>query len=132
MKDLIEEAERWDLEPKSASLWWTGTYADEKMEDMLIKTKTGVPKLPFEKVVRDSGITFFNSEGKVQDSLEERMESANKAWWRDATIYRSEDAPWRITCRRMVDQVRILFWGATTGPGVERSWTELKFGRRGL
>ena len=23
---MIEEAERWDLEPKPASLWWTSTY----------------------------------------------------------------------------------------------------------
>ena len=25
IKDLIQEAEGWDLEPKPASLWWTST-----------------------------------------------------------------------------------------------------------
>ena len=38
MKDLTEEAERWDLEPKPASLWWARTFADEKIEDMLFRT----------------------------------------------------------------------------------------------
>ena len=41
MKEWIEEAERWDLEPKKkkASPWWTSIYAGEKLEDMMIKTK---------------------------------------------------------------------------------------------
>ena len=30
MRELIEEADRWDLEQKLASLWWASTYADEK------------------------------------------------------------------------------------------------------
>ena len=32
---------------------------------------------------------------KTQDGVEERMESANKAWWRDAKIYKNKDVPWR-------------------------------------
>ena len=39
-KDLMEEAERWDLEP-TASLWWTSTKALEVMEDIVISTRTG-------------------------------------------------------------------------------------------
>ena len=50
MRELIEEAERWELETKPASLWWTSTYADEKTEDVMIMTKTGLQKLPSEKV----------------------------------------------------------------------------------
>ena len=34
---------------KTRSLWWTRTCPDEKMEDMLIRTRTGRHKLPFEK-----------------------------------------------------------------------------------
>ena len=34
------------------------------------------------------------------------MQSANKAWWRDVTIYRSKDVPWRAKCRRMVEHVK--------------------------
>ena len=31
LQDIIEEARRWDLLPKAASLWWTSTYeAEEK------------------------------------------------------------------------------------------------------
>ena len=29
-RDLIEEASRWDVEPKPASLWWTSTYDSEE------------------------------------------------------------------------------------------------------
>ena len=51
MKDLIEVAERLHLEPKPASLWWTSTYADEKMGDTKIRTRTGLHKFPFEKKI---------------------------------------------------------------------------------
>ena len=49
LKDLIEEAERWDLDLKPASLWWISSHADEKMDDMTIRTTKGLHKLPFEK-----------------------------------------------------------------------------------
>ena len=49
MKELIEEAARWDLEPQWASLWWSRTYADDVKEDMMIKTQTGLNQFPFEK-----------------------------------------------------------------------------------
>ena len=43
--------------------------------------------------------------GERTKGLEERMQSANKAWWRDVKFYRSKDVPWRIKCRRMVEHV---------------------------
>ena len=49
MRELIEEAERWELEPESASLWWTSTFVVEKTEDVMIRTRTGLHKLPLEK-----------------------------------------------------------------------------------
>ena len=55
MKDLIEEAETWDLEPKHASLWWTSTDAGEKMDDMTTTTRTGLHKSPVREEVQDSG-----------------------------------------------------------------------------
>ena len=55
MKDLIEEAERWDLEPKHASLCWTSTDAGEKMDDMTTTTRTGLHKSPVREEVQDSG-----------------------------------------------------------------------------
>ena len=36
LRDLIEEASRWDLEPKPASLWWTSTYDSEEESDMIL------------------------------------------------------------------------------------------------
>ena len=39
LKEFIEEAGRWDLEPKPASLWLSSTCAKEDKEDMMIKTK---------------------------------------------------------------------------------------------
>ena len=38
LRDLIEEASRWDLEPKPASLWWTSTYESEEKIDMILST----------------------------------------------------------------------------------------------
>ena len=46
---------------------------------------------------------------KAHDGIEERMQSANKAWWRDVKIYRSKDKPWRFKCRRMVEHVYSVF-----------------------
>ena len=37
------------------------------------------------------------------------MQSANKALWRDILVYRSKDVPWRIKCRRLVDNVCSVF-----------------------
>ena len=108
LKDLIEEAERWDLDPKQASLWWTSSHADEKMDDMTTRTRTRLHKLPFEKKVKTLGYTF-NQTRRTQDSFEERMQSANNAWWRDVKMYRSECVPWRITCRRSVEHVNSVF-----------------------
>ena len=72
MKDLIEEAERWDLEPKPARLWWTRTHADVKMDDMRIRTSTELHTSPFEKKFKILGYTF-NQARRMQDSLDERM-----------------------------------------------------------
>ena len=49
IEDLIEEAERWDVEPKPASLWWTSPHADKMMDDIQIRRLTGPHKLLFEK-----------------------------------------------------------------------------------
>ena len=36
MKELVEEVERWDMEPEPASLWRKSTYAQEEKQDMVI------------------------------------------------------------------------------------------------
>ena len=58
MKGLVEEAEKWDLEPKPASLCWTGTHADERMDGIKITTTIGVHAMPFEKRFKILGHLF--------------------------------------------------------------------------
>ena len=42
------KAQRWDLEPKPAGLWWTSTCAHE-MDDITLSTRAGHHKVPLEK-----------------------------------------------------------------------------------
>ena len=32
--------------------------------------------------------------------LEETMQNANRAWWRDIKIYKSEEVRWRVKCTK--------------------------------
>ena len=87
------EAERWDLEPRPASLCWTSTHADERMDDIKIRTTTGPHKLPFE--LRFKILGHFQSgqkdeeqlggkDAECEQGLVERCEAASK------------DVPWRV------------------------------------
>ena len=108
MKDLIEEAERWDLEPKPASLWWTSTSASEMMEDITIGTRSGQHRVLKNNIYEILGYTF-NQAGLTQDCLEDRMHNSKTTWWRDVKIYRRQDVPWRMRCRRIVVHVCSVF-----------------------
>ena len=59
MKDLVEAAERWDMEPNPASLWWTSMCADEMVDDITIST--GRHQIPFEKSFRFLEYAFQSS-----------------------------------------------------------------------
>ena len=39
---------------------------------------------------------MMNRQGKTCDAVEERMQSANKAFWKGIMIHKSKDVPWRI------------------------------------
>ena len=80
MRESIEEAERWDL------------------EHMMIKTLKATHNLKKKKKNKNVG-QIWNPAGGTQESLEGKMQSANKAWWRDAKICQSKDLPWKIKCR---------------------------------
>ena len=54
---------------------------------------------------------------KTHDAVEKRMQSANKAFWKDILIYKNQDLPWEIKCQRLVDQVCAV-WGENW------SWTK--------
>ena len=108
-----------DLEPKPASLWWTSTYASEEKSDMILGTSKGCYKFPFEDEFKVLG-RALNRQGNSCDAVEERMQSANKAFWKDIMIYKSKDLPWRVKCQRLVDHVYAVFSSGSDN----WSWTE--------
>ena len=108
LRDLIEEAETWNVAPKPASLWWTSTYEEEERSEVLVATTGLMYKFPYEEKIEILGCAM-NRQGTTLDAIEERMQSANKANWRDILVYRSKDVPWRIKCRRLVDHVYSVF-----------------------
>ena len=85
LRDLIEEAGRWDLVLKLTSLWWTGTYDPEERIDVSIYTTTGCHKFPSEEKFRILGYAM-NRQGKSDDVIGESLQSANKAFWKDILI----------------------------------------------
>ena len=74
----------------------------------MIKTKKGAAQVPFCKEFYNVGV-YLQSSRKMQEGLEERMQSGSKARWRDAKIYQSKGVPWGIKWRSMVDQVYSVF-----------------------
>ena len=82
LRDLIEEAEKWDLAPKLAILWWTSTHEEEVRHEMIVAT---------------NGLMY-------KFSSEEKFKILGCA---DIPVYRSKDVPWRIKCKRLVDCVRV-------------------------
>ena len=108
LRDLIEAAEKWDVAPKLASLWWTSTYEEEERSEVPVATTGLMYKFPCEEKFQILGCAM-NRQGTTLDAIEERMQSANKANWRDILVYRSKDVPSRIKCGRLVDHVYSVF-----------------------
>ena len=109
-----------DLVLKPTSLWWTSTYDLEERIDVSIHTTTGCHKFPFEEKFRILG-SAMNRQEKSDDAIEERVQSANKAFWKDVLIYKRKDVPWKVKCRRLVDHVYAVFaFGSENWP-----WTVL-------
>ena len=108
LRDLIEQPSRWDLEPKPASLWWTRTNDSEEKSDMNLGTTSGFHTFSFEDTFKMLSCALCR-QGKTNDAVEERMQSANKTFWKDILIYKSKDIPWKIKCQRLVDHVCAVF-----------------------
>ena len=65
----------------------------------------------------------MNRQGKTCEAVEERMQSANKAFWKDIMTYKSKDVPWRIKLQRLVDHVHVVSSvGSETGLGRSKHW----------
>ena len=100
MKALTEQAERWDLEPKPASLWWTSNHAHEMMGDNTISSRAGQHKVLFVKCFKILGYTFKQDRRKI-------------AWWEECKMQTrlggEIDVPWRVKCRRWWSRSTVYF-----------------------
>ena len=129
LKYLIEEAVKVDLEPKLASLWWKSNNASEEKEHMILGTSKGCYKFSFEDEFKILGCVL-NRPGKTCNAVEERMQSANKAFKKDIKISKSKDVLWRVKCQRLVDQVFAVFsfgsetWSWTADIVKHEAWVE--------
>ena len=62
----------------------------------------------------------MNRQAKTCDAVEERLQSANKAFWKDIMIYKSKDVPWRVHNHRLVDTCVRFSFGSENW-----AWTQL-------
>ena len=91
----------------------TSTY--EPKCDLSINTVSGCHRFSFEEKF------------KILGHSEERMQSVNKAIWKDTLTHRSKDIPRKIKCQRLVDHVFAVFsFGSENW-----SWTTQTFERMG-
>ena len=106
-----------------------GAPVHEREKDLVTETKKGPHTFPSDKSFKILGY-IFKPAGKIQDSLDGRMQSANKACWRDVKIYKSKDVPWRRKCRRMLDQAcSVLCFGSERWSWSRATFTELQVGK---
>ena len=91
--------------------------AEEKIE-MLLITAVGCHKFPFAEKYEILAYAM-NRQLESHDAIEERVQSANKAFWKNILIFKSKDVPWKVKCQRLVGHVHAVFG---TG-GENRSWT---------
>ena len=98
---------------------------------MSLCTSTGCYQFPFEDTFKILGCAL-NPEGKMHDAMEERMQSANKAFCEDILIFKSKDVQWKVKCQRLVDHVcamQSLRLGVKIGCGPYRRWKRSKDGK---
>ena len=105
LRDLIEEAEKWDLAPKLASLWWTSTYEEEERSKSACCHQWTDVRIPYWREIQDSGMCD-----------EQAREDSWCDWGKNTVchknlleVHRSKDVPWRVKCRRLVDHVHSVF-----------------------
>ena len=120
LHDMIEEAEKWDMAQKSASLWWTSTH--ELKRNVILQL---TPSLD----VTDSLSRKIQDIGMCHESA---TQSANKAWWK-----RCEDLQ---ELRRAVENpvsknggtrlLSLLLWEWKLVLDPANSWKDQRMGQR--
>ena len=91
--------------------------------EVLVATNGLMHKLPFEERFKILGCAL-NRQEKTLDAMEERMQSANKAFWKDIMVCRRKDVPWRI---KLVDHVNSVF--SFGSENWSSQWTDSRGGR---
>ena len=86
-------AERWDLEQKLANLWWSSSFAGRIHGGHDDGGTRKTAHVSFGKILNI--LVFVRPTGKSYESLEGRVQKANKVLWTDAQVHRSKDVPWR-------------------------------------
>ena len=102
MKELVDEVGRWDTEQENY----------EYVVDENIRRRGTGKRISIRRQVHTSCFLQRRSRiarGRCRTPWSEIIQNADKAWWRDVKIYGSKDVPWRVTCRRVVDQVHSVF-----------------------
>ena len=69
------------MAPIPASLWWTRTYEPKERSDLSIATEVGHYSFPLQKI-KILGCAM-NRQEKTHNAVEESVQSANKAHWKD-------------------------------------------------
>ena len=88
---------------------------------MILGTSTGCHKFPFAEEFKIL-VCAMNRQVKTCDAVEERMQSANKDFWKDILIHKSKGVPWKIECQRLVDHVYAVFafWECSVSKDIKK------------
>ena len=79
-----------------------------RLIQMIWGNSSGCYQFSFEEKIKILGCAM-NRQGKTNDAIEERMQSANKAFWKDILVYKNKHVPWKVKCQRLVDHVYAVF-----------------------
>ena len=123
-KIFFKKHVKWTWSPNQQVRGGQARMASEDTNDMLLGTWKGCYKFPCEDEFRILACAM-NRQGRTCGAVEERMQSAKKAFWKDIMIYKSKDVPWKVKCQRLVDHVY-----AVCALGNENwSWTLQTYGK---
>ena len=129
-RGLIEEAGKWDLVPMPASLWWTSTYQPEERSDLSIDTKSGSHRFPSVEKFKILGCAM-NRQEQTHDAIEKQCNLQTRSIGKTFLKYRTNDIPWKIKCRRLVNHVLLYSpSGVRLGHGPSRPSKGSKNGNR--
>ena len=87
---------------------------------MNLGTTSGWYNFPFEERFKILGCAM-NRQGKSNDAIEERMQTADQAFRKDMLICKRKDVSWKIKCQRQVDHVYVVFAFGSEKLFVERT-----------